>query len=407
MLARISRWAGYEGNGANALDVGRGLAILAVMYGHTLAPWFMGAGDSFSEGAFLQWKFGAAFMMVFFFFLSGAGWREHRSLETTFRQAIALVLIAWLSSIALDLVFVAMTFAGWTAAAEQPPLVLYDVLRNAARSAVYGHDYSMSALWFLTALAVVRVIAALCARFGAAATWGVAGLLMALTLLSTEFGWRNFYQLNLIGVAFLAFIGGHKLRATIVELERRPTAAFALALMAGAVTIATFHLNEGCRWDWSARCGQGWLDDRFGVSMLIGQFGNLPLFALTAAAGIAFATALSVLLARFGAVVGQKLAVWGRASMNLLIVNCLVLELINPLLSRWVTPHADGDHLLFFLAAFALTLVVNLTGAELLQRPLRELRSFASWGGVRIVELGQAVLAIVTRCRLRVSQGHD
>ena len=65
---RAARWAEYERK-STALDVGRGLAILSVIYGHALAPWFMGAGEQFSQAGFLQWKFGASFMMTFFFFL--------------------------------------------------------------------------------------------------------------------------------------------------------------------------------------------------------------------------------------------------------------------------------------------------------------------------------------------------
>ena len=78
----------------SALDIGRGLAIVSVIYGHALAPWVLTAGDNFNEAAFLQWKFGAAFMMPFFFFLSGLGWRDEKSFASTARQALTLVLIA-------------------------------------------------------------------------------------------------------------------------------------------------------------------------------------------------------------------------------------------------------------------------------------------------------------------------
>ena len=44
---------------------------MAVIYGHSLAPWVMNAGGHFSDAAFFQWKMGAAFLMPFFFFISG------------------------------------------------------------------------------------------------------------------------------------------------------------------------------------------------------------------------------------------------------------------------------------------------------------------------------------------------
>lgn len=407
MQARVSRWAGYADLGANTLDVGRGLAIMSVIYGHALAPWFAGASAHFSEGAFLQWKFGAAFMMVFFFFLSGAGWREDRSLETTFRQAGALVLIAWLASVMLDLVLWGLTVGGLAPAMVQAPLSLLDVVRNAARMAAYGHDYSMSALWFLTAMAVVRVLAAISLRVGARASWLLAAILLVATFASVEMGWRNFYQLNLIGVAFVAFLCGHALSGAIRDLERWPHAAFALLVIAGGVTIGTFALNQGCTWDVAARCGRGWINDRFGVSMIVGQFGNIPLFALTAAAGVAFATALSVLLARFGSLAGRRFAVWGRASMDLLIVNCLVLEVLNPVLSLWVAPQVAADHALFFVTLFAVALALNLALAALLKRSLRRLRAAAARIAGWIVGFGLQLHLLATGRRLRVSQGHD
>lgn len=76
LSARAARWAGYGQGRVSALDVGRGIAIVSVIYGHALAPWFMNAQGTFSDAAFLQWKFGASFMMAFFFFLSGVGWPE-------------------------------------------------------------------------------------------------------------------------------------------------------------------------------------------------------------------------------------------------------------------------------------------------------------------------------------------
>ncbi|HRK65473.1 MAG TPA: acyltransferase family protein, partial [Terricaulis sp.] len=353
------RWARAGRGRANALDVGRGLAILCVLYGHALAPWFMG-GDPFHEEAFLQWKFGAAFMMAFFFFISGMGWRERRSLETTFRQAIALVLIAWIASIALDLLRYFIGIAGFSAPFGYQPFGFERVLKNAARTAVFGDIYSMSALWFLVALAVTRVAAAVTYRAGVLPAWGAAFLLLGATLASTEFGWRNFYQLNLIGVAVICFLAGHALRFWLKELERWPRATLALCVLSGAATAATFHLNQGCRWDASAACGLGWLGDRFGVSMIIGQFGNLTWFTITTITGVTFALCLSVLLARFGARIGEQLSSWGRASIDLLIANCVLLQLSAPAVGYFISPYLPADNAPFFVGLFIFMLAANL-----------------------------------------------
>lgn len=408
MLARVARWSGYGNAKMNALDIGRGVAILAVIYGHALAPWFMSAGAHFSEGAFLQWKFGAAFMMAFYFFLSGASWRDDKSFETTLRQAGTLVIITWLASALFEIGHLVISLAGLAQTLHAEPLTIVQFLRRLARMAVYGDAYSLSALWFLVALAVVRVFAAVLKQLGPAATVVGVALLLAATLASTEFGWRNFYQLNLVGVALACFLAGHAARHQLAALERRPAAAYALLVISGVLLISTFHLNEGCRWDVAASCGVDWLNDRFGVSMIIGQFGNLAMFAVSAAAGIGFASALSMLLARFGGAVAAQIEAWGRNSLNLLVTNCLFLHIGNVAVALWVVPNVEGEGAIFFVALFALTLAANLLMAEALERPLRRLYMFSSRMAAAIVALMAATANWMAAARGdRVSQSNE
>ncbi|HYD88200.1 MAG TPA: acyltransferase [Vitreimonas sp.] len=404
---RVGRWAGYEGR-ANALDVGRGIAILSVIYGHALAPWFMGAGEHFSEAAFLQWKFGASFMMVFFFFLSGVGWREDKSLATTLRQALSLVILTLIACVLFDLLRLIATLAGFAAALGVDPLEPMRFVRGLARMAVLGDVYSLTALWFLVALAVVRVIAAVANRFGDLVLIGVGLGLFALTLTATALSWRNVYQIDLLGVAFLAFIAGHYARDLVQALERRRAAAYALLLVAGAGTALTFHLNEGCRWDVTAQCGQAWLGGHFGVSMVIGQFGNIPMFMVTAVCGAAFAMSLSILLARYGGFVGARIDAWGRNSLNLLVVNSLFLHLVNPQIERWVMPRIAGEGVLFFLGLLTLTMALNLAAVHALTRPLKQLNNLSLRLAREALDLAHRPFgAIVVRRALRVSQGND
>lgn len=319
------------------------------------------------------------------------------------------MLITLLASTAYDVIKLIATCTGVIQITGGQGIGVVEILRNFARMAVYGDYYSFSALWFLVALAVVRVLASLAERAGVAATVALTIALLIATFAAGEYNWRNFYQLHLIGVAFAFFIIGHAARDTLAALERRPAAAYALLLIGGAGVISTFHLNEGCRWDVTAQCGAAWLNGRFGVSMINGQFGNLPLFALTAFIGVWFASALAIILARFGGAVGAKFDAWGRNSLNLLIVNCLFLHIGNVFVERFVVSSVRADNVLFFVALFALTLVANLFAADILARPLRKLCSFSSNIARRIVEAAQQAFdaAIVLTQRRRVSQGND
>jgi fucose 4-O-acetylase-like acetyltransferase len=393
----------------NALDVGRGVAIVSVMYGHALAPWFMSNGGNFSEAAFIQWKFGASFMMGLFFFLSGVSWREHKAIASTVRQSLTLILIALLASAAYDFARLVATSAGLTPRIGAQEIDAASFAAGLGRMIVFGDYYSFSALWFLVALALVRVLAALAVRMNAVGAATLTLALLALTFASTELGWRNIYQLNLIGVAFAFFLAGYAARDLFRALERRPAAACALLLLSGALLAATFDLNQGCRWDVAARCGLGWLNDRFGVAMIIGQFGNLPLFALTAIAGVAFASALSMLLALFGGVIGRRLDAWGGNSLNLLIVNCIFLHVGNQLVERWVAPYVAADNALFFMTLLAVTLWANLLAAQALERPLRALHRVARMGARQLVDAAAGASAALAWARRgdRVSQRHE
>lgn len=360
----------------NALDVGRGLAIMSVLYGHALAPWFMDGAENFHTGAFLQWKFGAAFLMPFFFFISGAGWRSDASLAMTARKALTLLAMALIASVVFDVVRVALTVTRAMPIIGAEPVDFITLVRNAARMTLFEDRYSLSALWFLAALAMVRMIAAVTIRWPAWAMPLTAAVLLALTIAGNELDWRNFLQLRLIGVAFAAFALGHALRHVWARVDRSLPLTLATLAIGLVITVATYQLNQGCAWNPNGVCGEGWLGGRFGVSMIVGHFGNLGFFAITALSGIAFAAALSMLLSRI-AVAGERFAIWGRASLDLLIVNAIFLELANPAIGRYVSPYIGGDNALFYVTLLAVAVVVNLAALALMHRPLRLLRRAA------------------------------
>jgi len=378
----------------NALDVGRGLAIVSVIYGHALAPWVLTAGENFNEAAFLQWKFGAAFMMPLFFFLSGLGWRDDKSYLNTIRQSVTLILIALIASAAYDFARLVVSLAGAAPMLGGQMLSPMGYLANLARMVFIGDYYSLSPLWFIVALAVVRVIAAIAVRlkppYAVALTIG----LLLLSFAAIDLDWRNVYQIKPLGWAFLIFMLGHLARGSFNALEHKPVAAYALTLLGGAMLVLTFHLNEGCRWDVFGHCGINWLDDRFGVALIHGQVGNIPLFALTAAAGIGFVCGLMVVLARFGGAIGRKLDAWGGNSLNLLIVNAGFLHVGNVFVERWVQPNFEPGPL-FFITLFVATLAANVAAMHLLARPLRWLHRVALGAARQIV----GVFALARRPR--------
>lgn len=398
-----------EAKHLNALDVGRGLAIVAVIYGHALAPWVMTAGANFNEAAFLQWKFGASFLMPFFFFLSGVGWREQKPLSDTVRQAVTLVLIALMASAIYDFARLAVSIAGLAPALGGERVTLNGYVTGVARMILIGDYYSLSPLWFIVTLAMVRMLAAIVVRLSPAGSFALTFLAVGLSAAACGFDWRNFYQIKPFGAAFLFFLGGRIARGSFHALSGNLVAALASTLIGGAVVLATFHLNDGCRWDAFAQCGLPWLDGRFGVALIHGQIGNIPMFTITALAGVAFASGLAILFARFGGAVGRRLDAWGGNSLNLLIVNALCLHVGNVFVDRWIAPAVAAHNILFYVALFCLALVANLIGARLLERPLRTLHRAALTTARLITDTLTAAPAGLAWVRrgVRVSQHND
>lgn len=394
---------------SNALDVGRGIAIVAVIYGHALSPWVFSESGNFSEAAFLQWKFGAAFLMPFFFFLSGAGWREEKSFAVTGRQSLTLVFIAVLASAAYDLARLTASSAGLAAQLGGENLSLGAFFAGLVRTILVGDYYSLSPLWFIVTLAIVRLLAAGLVRASLAVSTLCAFLAVAVSVWAVELDWRNVYQIKPLGIAFLFFLAGRLSRPLLQQLAASATQTGLVGVLGLTVLALTFHLNEGCRWAVFAQCGEEWLQGRFGVAFIHGQIGNIPLFTLSAFGGVAFASSLAILLARHGGFIGRKLDAWGGNSLNLLIVNAFFLHVGNVFVDRWAAPAFAADNVVFFAALFMLTLCANLIAVRLMERPLRWLHRCALSAARGAIAAAQAAPAALAWARPsdRVSQQND
>jgi fucose 4-O-acetylase-like acetyltransferase len=392
-----------------ALDVGRGMAILLVIYGHALAPWFMEAHDRFSEAAFLQWKFGASFLMPFFFVVSGLTWRAEKSLKAILRESLVLIITAWAASVAVDVVRLLLSWGELSALLGQEHLTPMRFMRHALRMAVLGDFYSMSALWFLAALGLVRMIASVSTRLGKVVPFVVIAVLIAAGLTAQAMGWRSIHQIYLLGVALACFLGGHAARRPFEALLTRPRLALGVMLAGGAAVSFTFMLNQGCLIDMSRVCGIPSLEGGFGVSMMHGGYGNLPLFAFTASAGIVFALAGTIVVARIAGPLIERLRILGRTTINILIVNGAVLEFANPSVSRWVVPQIAADSPAFFAALFVVSITATMLGVFVLKAPLRALRDFARNAAHAIVALwpNGVTIPILALPPDRVSAGHE
>ncbi len=193
----------------------------------------------------------------------------------------------------------------------------YDVLLSPF---VTGRGWSMSVLWFLVSLAIVRVLvhALLSRRSILVTVSAVAAMGAGLVALVGPKG-ETFYQVA-------TWVPGSAFFALGVFLARHPRRlpGPALGAVALATAVALAGLDRGCLWSLADVCPAPGLAGHAAVRMVFGDYGNLPLFAVTALFGAVGAWSLA---ARFG---GARLAAMGRASLTLYLLNGAILVFLGP-----------------------------------------------------------------------------
>lgn len=306
------------------LDAARGLAVLLVLFGHLLQPVFYGPSGPNPGPALAVWRVIYAFHMPFFFLLCGMVDRVRGDED-----------IAAASLSALKLVLTALAFS---TLALIPPLLdgtvspgsaLLDMLR--------ARDLSLSVLWFLVALGLVRVVyaAALALAFPHA-YWVVLGGALAVSWICSAQAFP-FWQIHALLGALPFYVAGRR-------LGRRALDASALLGVCGLAVLLL--------------CAP-----RNFVHVATGQYGNPALFAVTAVAGCGFMLAVADRLRGPPRAVAAFL---GRTSFDLYIVSGAFL-LLAPYRPDW-----DRWGLLVLLAAVGLPL--HLLVALSLRGPIRAVR---------------------------------
>ncbi|WCS23294.1 acyltransferase family protein [Methylobacterium sp. NMS14P] len=309
------------------LDAARGLAVLLVLSGHLLQPVFYGPSGPEPGPALAVWRVIYAFHMPFFFLLCGMVDRikGEAGLAAAGRSALKLVAVALaFGTLALVLRAVDGTLSPG----------------DALRDALYGRHFGLGVLWFLVALGLVRVIdaAARAAAFPGG-DWVVLGGALALSWICSARAFP-FWQVHALVGALPFYVAGRR-------LGRR---AFDVSALLGALGLVVLLL-----------CAP-----RNFVHVATGQYGDPALFAVTAAAGSAFALAVA---GRLRGPPRAAAGLLGRASFELYIVSGLFL-LLAPHWPAW-----DRWDLLVLLAAIGLPL--HLIAARGLRGPIRAVRAAA------------------------------
>ena len=327
------------------IDAARGLGLALMIYSHFI---LFADGTTFELVA-RQWQVGATWRMPFLFFVSGLAHAQLRNkdLRSVLRGALTLYLMALAASVIAFAVLCLVDRsvppdAGWT-------LLSY----------LLGGGYQLGPVWFLSALAVVRILAWLVlqtppgVRQGAAVAAMVVGLYV-LVVPQQQFLPMQGQTLPAAFAFFMLGVGwssGHGGRL----LWLLPVAVLAPLL------------NGGCPGDPFSVCPVDPATARielpyFAVSLVRMRYGFEPLFALGAVAAAAMLwRAINLMPADHG--LKRSLGGLGRNALQLLVVHCVVLLVLRDLPARLI----DSAQL-WQVVGWCLVSLLMIPAHELLRR---------------------------------------
>jgi len=306
------------------LDAARGLGILLVICGHLLEPTFIEQGDITGGLAFTIWRTIYAFHMPFFFLVTGMADKlvERRRASNVTGTALQLVLTALVFSL---LAYIPQVIAGSVSITEI-------LMRHLA-----GQRLGLAPLWFLIALALVRILYAAASKISDRVVyWSFLGAVLVASEACAKYQFKPWYFQSLLGGFPFYLIG----RLTNAE-GSKVSAPAALCGLAALLACSS---------------------DNF-VHLAAGQYGDLPNFVAGALGGCCLSLAL---IEHLRGVALTAAAYLGRRSFELFVISGIVLA-ASPMMRQ--LDNATGI-LLILLVGIPSQIVL----ARFLRRPITAAR---------------------------------
>jgi fucose 4-O-acetylase-like acetyltransferase len=308
------------------IDIARGSAMLLVIFGHTLLIFFLARPDGgFDPYAFATAQAIQSFHMPAFYFISGmAALRLHeRNFYQVVSQALTLVFFAYTTHL------IAVPLVGTVHGDFSHPASL---VKMAVRPLLLGKDFALMVPWFLISLAAVQCLAWVYLHSSRMVRIALATSLIAIFIADAN-GLKVVFMDNTWGIGLFFFLMGRAFSGAKKPAITPRLAAVTASVTIGLVTIL-HPLNKGCPLDPVSNCNQS-IYPSFGVNIVAGQVGFLPLFLVTAFLGIASLILLAQAVKPFRA---SALLVWiGQNTLSLLILNGAFLVLATPVLAAHIS----------------------------------------------------------------------
>ncbi|WP_077730235.1 acyltransferase [Methylocaldum sp. 14B] len=368
-----------------SIDIARGLGMFLVIYGHVLQILFHKRMDGgFSQIAFAQWQAIYSFHMPLFFMISGmiANQFSGKSWKQVADRSIYLILIAYI----VDVIGTSFTVIHQGASAISKSKVEDYLIKHIA----LAESFSTITVWFLVAIAVVRLASYSILRYTGIVRWFIVAILIVSFVFSYE--GPNAFHIRAVAPGVVFFMIGRYLALCSISIYIY--AALSPVLLAISLWLA--HYNGGCTFGWQSSCENPELPGHFAVLMIFGLYGNLPLFFLTATMGSLAVIGLANLLVNTK--LSPILGFMGRNSLGLLIINGFYLAFVNPLLRNVID---IDDTIIFYVVLGSLAMLAHIITLLLMKPVLSCIESVAQ----RIAQFSVGILWLAL-ARFRVDTRH-
>lgn len=354
-----------QGERAQLIDIAKGIGIILVALGHFLEIGFMHRPDGqFSHVAFFPWQFIYSFHMPLFFFLAGFTSKSlsKRAFEDVLRSSLTLMVLAVAIHLAAGMADLAFLHG-------DPGFSPADYLGSLALGAATGSGLKTIVIWFLVALAVIRVLAFALLRFASpqlAVLIGAGLCVGSIAFGSTEL--RNVFQYKAIFGGLPFFVAG--LFVSLGQLQRLSRFYWFVPAIPAAIVLLSINLLN-C----NAETCPGELGGYSGVLLATGKYGNPALFAINACLGIYLALVVAEALGT------TRAADWfqalGARTISILIVNGVMLQYVNPVLKGSIELQSIYEMALFLLLLVPSLVIANIAIAWACEGPITSLRRFS------------------------------
>jgi len=336
----------------STIDIAKALGILLVVFGHALETAFV-RGDTFTSIVFYPWKFIYSFHMPLFFILSGMVFTYSTKREI-YKATALLVMIA-----------IIVHVIGWFLSITIHPIQFN--MRQLIIPILTLADFSTVVIWFLVAIALVKLIYYIYFKSTLLIKIYIIIILTAAYALNQINEWR-YFQIGSILPGFLFYYVGH-LIAVRKLLYKVPIDRMKILVLFGLILMCFLvPLNQGCNINSESLCSNYY--GRFGVMMVKGKLGLLPLFFLTAIIGCVIVLYISAILESSDFYLKTWLTMLGKKTMPLIIFNGIALVFVQPYITQLIFTTPNFFSMIFFATLFTAFQILLLPVFEQMTKPI-------------------------------------